>query len=156
MEVWERDGSIQVTLCRSLNMLYRHFIYLFIYLFIYKDFIYLERGEGREKERERNTDLWEMHQSVAFDTPPTGIPAHNPGMCPDLEWNLWPFGLQAGIHSTEPHQPGLIDFFIHSFKHMLVMPAMWQSVPKDRASNWIYTYPCLHEAYRERIRALAV
>ena len=35
-----------------------------IYLFIYfKDFIYLflERGEGREKERERNIDVREKH-----------------------------------------------------------------------------------------------
>ena len=25
-------------------------------------------------------------------------------MCPDWEWNLWPFGLQSGAQSTEPHQ----------------------------------------------------
>ena len=31
--------------------------------------------------------------------------ACNPGMCPDWEWNQQPFGSQAGIQSTEPHQP---------------------------------------------------
>ena len=37
-----------------------------------KDFIYLflERGEGREKERERNIDVREKHQLVAFPTGP--------------------------------------------------------------------------------------
>ena len=45
-------------------------------------------------------------------TPPTGDPAHNPGMCPDWEPNQWPLGSQAGTQSTEPHQPGL-EF--HSF-----------------------------------------
>ena len=37
---------------------------------------------------------------------PTEDLAHNPGMCPDWESNQRPFGLQAGIQSTEPHQPG--------------------------------------------------
>ena len=27
-------------------------------------------------------------------------------MCPDWKSNWWPFGLQAGAQSTEPHQPG--------------------------------------------------
>ena len=34
--------------------------------------------------------------------------AYNPGMCPDWESNLWPFGLQAQAQSTESHQPELI------------------------------------------------
>ena len=37
-----------------------HFIYLFIYL--------SERGEGREKERERNIDVREKHQLGASHT----------------------------------------------------------------------------------------
>ena len=47
---------------------------LFIYLF-------LERGEGREKRRERNINVW-----FASHVPPTGDLARNPGMCPD--WDL--------------------------------------------------------------------
>ena len=76
---------------------------------IFLDFIYLslERGEGREEKRERNIDVQEKHRSVASLTPPTGNPAHNPGMCPDWESNQQPFGSQTNAQSTEPHQPGL-------------------------------------------------
>ena len=49
--------------------------------------------------------MWEI--SVATHMPPNGDPAHNPGLCPDWESNQWPFGSQAAIQSTEPHQPGL-------------------------------------------------
>ena len=49
------------------------------------------------------------HQCVVVSrAPPTGDLAHNPDMYPDWESNRWPFGLQAGIQSTELHQPGLI------------------------------------------------
>ena len=43
---------------------------------------------------------------VASHMPPTGDLAHNPGTCPDWEWNRRPFSSQAGTESTEPHQPG--------------------------------------------------
>ena len=49
---------------------------LFIYLF-------LERWEGREKEKERNVDVQETQRPFASLTPPTGGLACNPGMCPD-------------------------------------------------------------------------
>ena len=70
---------------------------------IFKDFIYffLERSKGREKERERNINMW-----LPLTCPPTGDLAHNPGMCPDWESNLRPSSSQAGAQSTEPHQPG--------------------------------------------------
>ena len=68
-----------------------------------KDFIYLFLERGREGEREG-----EKHQcEVAFHMPLTGDLAHNPGMCPDWESNLRPFGSQAGAQSTEPHHLGL-------------------------------------------------
>ena len=68
-----------------------------------KDFIYLFLERGREREREE-----EKHQCVvASCAHPTGDLAHNPGMCPDWESNLRPFGSQSGAQSTEPHQPGL-------------------------------------------------
>ena len=82
-------------------------VYIFITIYwpdiFKKDFIYLflERGEEREKEREKN-----IH--AVSHAPPTWDLAHNPGMCPDWESNWWPFGSQAGTQSTEPHQPGLI------------------------------------------------
>ena len=41
---------------------------------------------------------------------PTGDLTCNPGMCPDWASNQGgPFGSQAGVQSTEPHQPGQND-----------------------------------------------
>ena len=44
----------------------------------FKHFIYLswERWEGREKERGRSIDVWEIHHLVASHTPPTRVLAH--------------------------------------------------------------------------------
>ena len=42
--------------------------------------------------------------------PPTGDPAHNPGMCPNGELIWQHFGSQAGTQSTEPHLPKQIFF----------------------------------------------
>ena len=44
----------------------------FLFGFFLKDFtyLYLERGEGREKEEERNIDVRENHLLVAFCTHP--------------------------------------------------------------------------------------
>ena len=54
----------------------------------------------------------EKHQRVvASCVPPTGDLAFNPGMCPDWETNLQPFGLQVGTQITELHQPGLNGVF---------------------------------------------
>ena len=63
--------------------------------------IFLDIGERREKERERNINMW-----LPLMHPLLGNLAHNPGMCPDWESNLPPFGSQATSQSTEPHQPG--------------------------------------------------
>ena len=51
-------------------------------LFFFKDFIYLflERWEGREKEKERNIDVQEKHQWVASHT--TGDPGLQPRHAP--------------------------------------------------------------------------
>ena len=42
-------------------------IYIFIFTYFFKDFIYLflERGEGRGTERERNIDMREKYRPVA-------------------------------------------------------------------------------------------
>ena len=70
--------------------------------FFKRFYLFLMRGDEREKERERNINVW-----LPLACLPTGDLAHNPGMCPDWELNLLPFGLQASTQSTEPHQPGL-------------------------------------------------
>ena len=52
--------------------------------------LFLERGEGREKERERISHF------------------HNPATCPVWELNQRTFGSQSSGQSSEPHQAGLI------------------------------------------------
>ena len=84
-------------------------------LFIEFIYLFLEKGEGKEKEREKNIDVWEKHPLVA-SVPPAGDLAHNPGMCPDWESNQQPFGSQANTQSTEPHQPGhKITFYLNQW-----------------------------------------
>ena len=62
-------------------------------------YLFLERGERREKERKKNISVW-----VPLTCPLTGDLACNPGMCPDWESNWWPFGPQACTQSTELQQ----------------------------------------------------
>ena len=70
----------------------------------------------------------EKHQCVvASHMAPTGDLARNPGMCPDWEWNLWPFGSQADTQSTEPHQPGLVLFCIE---------VKWQNFKSFLSNIW--------------------
>ena len=79
---------------------------IIFFSFIFFKILFLERGEGRQKERQK-------HQCVvASHSPHTGDLACNPGMCPDWASNQRPFGLQAGAQSTEPHQPGLNYLFL--------------------------------------------
>ena len=65
---------------------------------------------GREGERERTIDVGEKHQRVSSHTPPARHLAHNPGMCPDWESNLQPFGSQSGAQSTENTSQGYFAF----------------------------------------------
>ena len=57
----------------------------------------------------------EKHQGVvASHATPTGDLAHNPGIFPDWELNMWPLGLQAGTQSTDSQQPGLnVNMLLH-------------------------------------------
>ena len=57
------------------------------FIYIFKDFIYLflDRGEGREKERETNINVW-----LPLMCPTLGNLAGNPGTCPDWESNRRP------------------------------------------------------------------
>ena len=85
-----------------------HFFFWFLiflnnFLNIY---LFLERREGREKEKE--TSLGRLC------TPPTRDPAHNPAMCPDWESNPRPLSLQGNAQPTEPHQSGI--FFLSFFR----------------------------------------
>ena len=95
-------------------------------------YLFLERGEGRK--RERNINAWEIYRSIASRVPPTGHLACNPGMCPDWESNQRFFGCQASTQSTEPHQPRLVLSFVRTLSNCL---------PK-----WIYQFtfwPAINE-----------
>ena len=83
--------------------------------FIFLDFIYLflERGEGREKERERS-NVSRLERYINWLPLLLGVPRegggvgegeqnHNPGICPDLESNWWPSTLHDYAQPTEPH-----------------------------------------------------
>ena len=66
-----------------------------LFLVFFKYFIYLFfRERGREGERKA-----EKHQCVvASHVASTEDLAHNPGMCPDREWNWQPFGSQPALN----------------------------------------------------------
>ena len=93
-----------------------------MYIYILRDFIYLflDREEGREKERERETSMFLSYM------PLPGHLACNPGMCPDWQWNQQPFGLQADAQSTGPHQPGRERFILESMNPFLPFPQGWR------------------------------
>ena len=71
-------------------------IFLIFFKFFKRFYLFIFRQREREGEREG-----EKHQYVvASSVPLTGGLACNPGMCPDWESNLRPFGLQASAQST--------------------------------------------------------
>ena len=99
------------------------FMYLpFIFL---KDFIYLflDRGEGREKERERNIIVCSLECPLLGTWPATQACALT-GNQPET------LGLQAGAQSTEPHQPGPYTYSLNVRIHQsLSLPSHFLSHP---------------------------
>ena len=70
------------------------------------NFIYLFLERGREKEdRERNSSVWLPLACHLLGSWPT-----TQASALDWESNRLPCDLQAGMQSTEPHQPGLWYF----------------------------------------------
>ena len=77
---------------------------LFFFLLFKRFYLFIFREKGREGEREGA-----KHQLIASHTPPTQELSCNPGLCPDPESKLRPFGVQD-TQPTEPHQSGLAVF----------------------------------------------
>ena len=83
-------------------------INLLFYLFMHslvaslKYFIFIHFWEmGRERERERNIDMWEKHRLASSHTPSSQDPAHNPGMCSDCSvCRTWP---KPWSHTRQGH-----------------------------------------------------
>ena len=105
--------SLDIQMCLTYTLVfsviilcfYDHFlknIYLFIYLFI-------ERGEGREKERERNVSVW-----LPLTCPSTGDLAHTTQACALAHWikqvTLWFTGWHS-IHWTTSARALLWSFY---------------------------------------------
>ena len=67
---------------------YMNYYHEVFFLSFFQNYLFLERGEGREKKKERNIDwlsLTHIH--------PTEDQVHNPGMFSEWEWNPQPFSL---------------------------------------------------------------
>ena len=83
----------------------------YFFKFYFKDFIYLllERGQGREKERERNTSVGEMCGLVPSHTPPIPGPGPQPRHAPWLGIKVATFRF-AGLCSVHWPTPARADF----------------------------------------------
>ena len=73
--------------------------FLKFYLIIFRE------REGREKERERNINVW-----LPLVCPATGDLAHNPGMCPDWESNCNPLIRRPALSPLSHTSQGCIAF----------------------------------------------
>ena len=109
----------------------------------FNDFIYFsERGEGREKERERNIN-W-----LPLAGPQPRTLAHNPGTCPDWESNWWLFSLQAGLNLLSHTSQGrAMSFFAHTGKKLRLIPVTVRTLPhanpetsRGTAGNIIFSF----------------
>ena len=82
----------------------------FVNPFFKTDFIYLflENGEGKENERERNIYVPEKHQSVVSRTSGQGTWPTTQTCAPTRNQVMGPFSLWDNAQPTEPYQSGLI------------------------------------------------
>ena len=87
-------------------MLFSYKSLYFLFLYFFKDCIYLflERGEEREKERERNIKVW-----LTLMWPHWG-PGPQPRHVSCLGIELATLWITSHVQSTEPHQPGRLTF----------------------------------------------
>ena len=91
------------------------------------DFFLRERREGREKERERNIDVWERNiHLLSFIHAPIVDQTCNLGLCPDLESNLRPFTLQDDVQPAEPQQSGQRGQILIELMQITILPWKWE------------------------------
>ena len=95
---------------------------MFVWGFFFKDFIYLflERREGKEKERERNINVWLLLMCPLLGTWPA-----TQACALDWELNQRPFSSQACTQSTELHHPGLFEMFYHFSSYIYISDPFW-------------------------------
>ena len=97
-------------------------LFNFYFLLFFKDLIYLflERGERREKEGEK---LW----SVAPRTPPTGDPACSPGMCPDWDQTYNLLLCRPALNPLSHSSRGWFLFLLQNCEYIFVCFSCWFS-----------------------------
>ena len=69
-------------------------------------YLFLERGEGREKKGERSIDVW-----LPLPMSPTRDLACNPGMCPDWELNWHPLVRMPALNPLSHTSQGPLLLF---------------------------------------------
>ena len=83
--------------------------------------IFREIRRERERERVRDTWMWERHIDLlppAHALAPTRDWTHNLDMCPDQESNQWLLVYGMILQTTEPYQPGPLFPIINiCYKH---------------------------------------
>lgn len=65
-------------------------------------YLFLERGEEKKKERERNIKMW-----LPLTRPSTGDLARDPGLCPDWESTSYPLVRRLMLSPLSHTSPGL-------------------------------------------------
>ena len=105
-----------------------------------KDFTYLflEKGEGREKEGEKNgcareTLIGRNTDWLPLMCAPAGDLAHNPDKSPHQESSWQPFSLWTDTQSTEPHQSGPSTDFLMQGKQVHIFKCLYASAQIIRA-----------------------
>lgn len=74
----------------------------------------------RERRRERKSEKHWLAASFTSCMPPNGNGACSLGMCPDLELNQRPLGVQDNAQPTEAHQPG--PFYCKKDTYIIAIP----------------------------------
>ena len=86
---------------KTFQSFHKVFPYSILKLFILLFYLFLERGVGREKDRERNINVWlPLARPLLGMWPVTQACALTGNRTGD------PLVLQDSTQSTEPHQPG--------------------------------------------------
>ena len=82
-------------------------VYLILchFKFFNRFYFFIFRDRGREGDGEGDKH-W-CGREILINCP---LNACNPGMCPDLALNWWPFGLWGDAQSIDPHQPWPLSF----------------------------------------------
>ena len=119
-----------------------------LFFFLFKDFtcLSLERGQRREKERERNIDVRQIHGSVASHTLPAGDLAlrHVPWL--EIEPVTFQF---AGWHSVHWATPAKTDLLIYCFLiYYRHVTCSWGYLAKFTKIEFLWSYSSLKLLYR--------